>query len=68
VLEHRSDLTVAQLRRTRDLMDEHARDCLVEDFEESIPSLTLPDPNDRDVLAAAIRGRATKGSPEGCLG
>lgn len=58
VLEHRSDLTAAQLRRTRDLMDLHARDCLVEDFEELIPSLTLPDPNDRHVLAAAIRGRA----------
>ena len=58
VLDHRSDLTVAQLRRTRDLMDMHVRDCLVEDFEELIPSLTLPDPNDRHVLAAAIRGRA----------
>lgn len=58
VLDHRSDLTVAQLRRTRDLMDLHVRDCLVEDFEELIPSLTLPDPNDRHVLAAAIRGRA----------
>jgi predicted nucleic acid-binding protein len=58
VLEHRPDLTVVQLRRTRDLMDKHARDCLVEDFEELIPSLTLPDPNDRHVLAAAIRGRA----------
>jgi len=58
VLEDRPDLTAAQLRRTRDLMDLHARDCLVEDFEELIPSLTLPDPNDRHVLAAAIRGRA----------
>ncbi len=58
VLDHRSDLTVAQLRHTRDLMDRHVRDCLVEDFEELIPSLTLPDPNDRHVLAAAIRGRA----------
>jgi predicted nucleic acid-binding protein len=58
VLEDRPDLTAVQLRRTRDLMDLHARDCLVEDFEELIPSLILPDPNDRHVLAAAIRGRA----------
>ncbi len=58
VLEDRPDLTTSQLWRTRDLMDEHARDCLVEDFEELIPSLTLPDPNDRHALAAAIRGRA----------
>ena len=42
VLENRPDLTAVQLRRTRDLMDLHARDCLVEDFEELIPSLILP--------------------------
>lgn len=42
VLDHRSDLTVAQLRRTRDLMDRHVRDCLVEDFEELIPSSPCP--------------------------
>lgn len=58
VLEDRPDLTAVQLHRTRDLMDLHARDCLVEDFEELIPSLILPDANDRHVLAAAIRGRA----------
>ena len=58
VLQDRPDLTAVQLRRTRDLMDVHARNCLVEDFEDLIPSLTLPDPNDRHVLAAAIRGRA----------
>ena len=58
VLQDRPDLTAVQLHRTRDLMDLHARDCLVEDFEELIPSLALPDPNDRHVLAAAIRGRA----------
>ena len=31
---------------------------LVEDFEDLIPVLRLPDPDDRHVLAAAIRGRA----------
>ena len=47
----------AALERTRDLMNEHARDCLVTGYAALIPSLTLPDPNDQHVLAAAIAGR-----------
>lgn len=58
VLEKRPDLTRAQLERTRDLMNAHARDALIHDFEDLIPSISLPDPDDRHVLAAAIRGRA----------
>lgn len=58
VLRNRSDLTRAQLERTRDLMNAHARDAMIQGFEDLIPSLTLPDPDDRHVLAAAIRGRA----------
>jgi hypothetical protein len=46
----------AALERTRDLMDQATRDCLVTGYEELIPSLTLPDPDDRHVLAAAIVG------------
>lgn len=38
-------------------MDAHVRDCLVTDFEGLIGELDLPDPDDRHVLAAAIRGR-----------
>ncbi len=44
----------ARLERTRDLMDSSTRDCLVTGYEALIPSLQLPDPNDRHVLAAAI--------------
>jgi hypothetical protein len=44
----------AKLERTRDLMDQATRDCLVTGYEGLIPSLTLPDPDDRHVLAAAI--------------
>lgn len=33
-------------------------DCLVVEYEAFIPTLELPDPNDRHVLAAAIRGHA----------
>ena len=58
VLTNRSDLTAAQLGRTRDLMNAHVRDALVENYEPLIPALTLPDADDRHVLAAAIRGRA----------
>ena len=58
LLVARPDLTAAQLQRTRQLMDSNVRDCVVENFEELIPSLSLPDADDRHVLAAAIRGRA----------
>lgn len=55
VLKDRPDLTPEQLERTRNLMNSHVRDCLVTNYEELIPALTLPDPDDRHVLAAAIR-------------
>ena len=50
--------TREKLERTRDLMNAHVRDALVTGFEELIPSLVLPDADDRHVLAAAIHGRA----------
>lgn len=34
------------------------RDCLVTGYEPLVPALVLPDPDDRHVLAAAIRARA----------
>jgi hypothetical protein len=58
VLANRPDLTRTQLERTRDLMNRHVRDCLVEGYEPLISSLALPDPDDRHVLAAALQGRA----------
>jgi predicted nucleic acid-binding protein len=58
VLETRPDLTREQLERTRQLMDAHVRDCLVTDYEDLIPALRLPDPDDRHVLAAAIHTKA----------
>ena len=39
-------------------MNAHVRDALVTDFEQLIEILELPDPDDRHVLAAAIKGRA----------
>ena len=39
-------------------LNRNVRECLVTGHEGLIPSLTLPDPNDRHVLAAAIRCQA----------
>ena len=60
VLKNRPDLTIEQLTRTKELMNSNVRDCLVTKFEWLIPSLTLPDPNDRHVLAAAIACKANQ--------
>ena len=54
VLKDRPDLTRKQLEKTRDLMNRHVRDSLVSGYEKLISSLSLPDENDRHVLAAAI--------------
>lgn len=47
-----------RLKRVRELMDDHVRDALVTGYEPLIETLTLPDPDDRHVLAAAIRSNA----------
>lgn len=54
----RSDLTRDQLERTRTLMNANVRDCVVQGYCDLIDGLELPDPNDRHVLAAAIRVHA----------
>lgn len=54
----RPDITDLQVRRTRELMVAAVRDCLVVGHEPLIDSISLPDPDDRHVLAAAIRSRA----------
>ena len=59
VLRDRPDLKPEQLQRTRDLMNAHLRDCLVTGYQELIPGLKLPDPDDRHVLAAAIKAGAS---------
>lgn len=58
VLESRPDLTIEQLTRTKDLMNQNARDAVVEGYESLIETLELPDEDDRHVLAAAIHAKA----------
>lgn len=53
------DISREKVERVRDLMNAHARDCLVTGYESLIPTVTLPDPNDRHVLAAAIHAGAS---------
>ena len=55
---NRPDLDPTRLERTRTLMNRAIRDCLVTGYEPFIGSLTLSDPDDRHVLAAAIKARA----------
>lgn len=55
VLRNRADLQRDQLDRTRQLMDDAVPDCLVTGYEGMESILELPDPDDRHVLAAAIK-------------
>lgn len=58
LLNSRTDIATERLARTRKLMDSAVMDCLVKGYENLIPSLNLPDPNDRHVLAAAVHSGA----------
>ncbi|MBI4817998.1 MAG: PIN domain-containing protein [Deltaproteobacteria bacterium] len=58
ILRDRPELTAQQLDRTRSLMIAAVRDCLVEEYEALNDGLHLPDPDDRHVLAAAIKSGA----------
>jgi predicted nucleic acid-binding protein len=58
VLAKRVDLNREQLSRTRELMDQSVLDALVTGYEPLIEGLSLPDPEDRHVLAAAIASGA----------
>ena len=54
LLKNRPDLKRENIERTRREMDGHFPNSLVRGYEFIIPTLTLPDPDDRHVLAVAI--------------
>jgi predicted nucleic acid-binding protein len=56
---NRPDLSASTIARVRALMEARVEHAVVSGYESLIPSLTLPDPDDRHVLAAAIHGGAT---------
>lgn len=54
----RPDLSGQALARTRELMNAAIADVIVDGFEQLEDGLSLPDPDDRHVLAASIRAGA----------
>lgn len=58
LLINRPDIAPEALRRTVDLMNAALPDANVTGFAGLINGLVLPDPDDRHVLAAAIRAKA----------
>ncbi len=52
------DANVLYPSTLRDLLNKAVRDCLVTGYQPLIEALDLPDPDDRHVLAAAIKARA----------
>jgi predicted nucleic acid-binding protein len=53
-----TDISAEKTGRLRELMNAAVRDCLVSGYEPLIDALDLPDPDDRHVLAAAIKAKA----------
>ena len=58
VLRNHVDISKEAVERVRQLMDAHAGDCLVRGYRHRMEALTLPDPNDVHVLAAAVESDA----------
>jgi len=58
LLRNRDDLDPAQIHRTVLIMNTAFPEAEVEDYESYIPSIQLPDPQDRHVLAAALQAEA----------
>jgi hypothetical protein len=59
VLKDNAAISASKLERTCQLMEQFNPNCLVVGYETLVPSLNLPDPDDRHVLAAAIHSAAS---------
>ena len=51
-------IDISKLAKIRDCMDRAVLNCLVTGYESLIDSFQLPDPDDRHILAAAVKTRA----------
>lgn len=58
LLQARPDITPEQLARTRGVMNRAVPDALVSGYEPFIKTISLPDKDDRHVLAAAVRSKS----------
>lgn len=58
LLADRPELTRSRLERTSNQMNSAIKDSLVVGYESLIPTLSLPDADDRHVLAAAIQSQS----------
>jgi predicted nucleic acid-binding protein len=58
LLLNRPDLQREKLERTRREIDSYFPKAVISGYESIIPSLQLPDPNDRHVLPVAIHAKA----------
>jgi len=58
LLLNRPDLTKSKLNKTQEAMDSAFPDANVSGYKSLIPALSLPDKDDRHVLAAAIKAKA----------
>lgn len=58
LLKNNPSVDPERLERTKQLMNAYVPDCLVEGYELLVDGLSLPDLDDRHVVAAAIKGQA----------
>ena len=58
LLENRTDIPAERIGKLVGLVNDSVPDCLVTGHEHLVGGLQLPDPDDRHVLAAAIRAGA----------
>lgn len=58
LLKKRPDLSLSQLKQTETSMNKAFPSALITNYSQFIPTISLPDKNDRHVLAAAWAGNA----------
>ena len=58
LLKNSPQLDSTKVQRTVQLMSDAVRDWEVTNFQDLVPSVSLPDENDRHVLAAAVKANA----------